>query len=105
MQILIFTLFDNVDIPNTFKLLPIFTLLHNVDIPNTFKLLDIFILFDNDISPFTYNWLNKFAIPYISTWFDNQWAVYENDGGERVFIGTIEEVNAWLSLKDKGYEI
>lgn len=43
----------------------------------------------------------------IRIWQDNEYAVYEkNDSyGDYVFKGTLEEVNAWLSLKEKGFEV
>lgn len=43
----------------------------------------------------------------ISFWQDNEWAVYDRDSNssEYVFRGTLEEVNAWISLKEKGFEL
>ena len=47
----------------------------------------------------------------IGFWQDNIYAVYlksdylKGDRAEAVFRGTIEEVNAWLSLKEKGFDI
>lgn len=47
---------------------------------------------------------NKYQI---RMWQDNIYAIYENDNpyGEYFFKGTIEEVNAWLSLKEKGFNL
>lgn len=40
----------------------------------------------------------------IRIWQDNEYAVYdENNMNEPLFIGSLEEVNAWISLKEKGY--
>ena len=44
----------------------------------------------------------------VSHWQDNEYAVYKKDEDglqDIVFRGTIEEVNAWISLKEKGYNI
>jgi len=42
----------------------------------------------------------------IRFWQDSEWAVYEKGSyGDYVFKGTLEEVNAWLSLREKGFEI
>lgn len=43
----------------------------------------------------------------IRFWQDNEWAVYRKDEPESDFLfkGTLEEVNAWLSLKEKGFDI
>lgn len=43
----------------------------------------------------------------IRFWQDNQYAIYYKDNleGDYIFRGTLEEVNAWLSLKEKGFEI
>ena len=40
----------------------------------------------------------------IRFWQDNIWAVYQKDEyGSYLFKGTIEEVNAWLDLQEKGF--
>lgn len=37
---------------------------------------------------------------------DNEYGVYEKDSqGSPLFIGSLEEVNAWLSLREKGFNI
>ena len=37
---------------------------------------------------------------------DNQYQIYNKDTYENaLFTGTIEEVNAWLSLQEKGFTI
>lgn len=38
---------------------------------------------------------------------DNEWVVYQKDKfeGDYLFKGTLEEVNAWISLKEKGFNI
>lgn len=42
----------------------------------------------------------------IRIWQDDQYAVYEKDNYENyLFRGTIEQVNAWLSLQEKGFNI
>lgn len=43
----------------------------------------------------------------IRFWQDNEYAVYEKDtyDGNYLFKGTLEEVNAWLSLKEKGFNL
>ena len=41
-------------------------------------------------------------------WQDNEYAVYnkgESPDGEQLFVGTIEQVNAWLDLKAKGFNL
>jgi hypothetical protein len=42
----------------------------------------------------------------IRFWQDDEYVVYREDniGGEYLFKGTLEEVNAWVSLKEKGYD-
>lgn len=36
---------------------------------------------------------------------DNEYVVYEKDDqeGDTLFSGTLEQVNAWISLKEKGF--
>ena len=42
----------------------------------------------------------------IRFWQDNQWAVYpKGEYGDYLFRGNLEEVNAWLSLKEKGFDL
>lgn len=42
----------------------------------------------------------------IRIWQDNIYAVYKiGDWHNYLFKGTLEEVNAWLSLKEKGFDI
>lgn len=43
----------------------------------------------------------------IRFWQDNEYAVYYKGviEGDYLFKGTLEEVNAWISLKEKGFEI
>lgn len=45
----------------------------------------------------------------ISIWMDNIYAVYDkvNDPyhADYVFKGTLEEINAWMSLQEKGFII
>lgn len=36
---------------------------------------------------------------------DNQYEVLEIPVMNRVFLGTLEEVNAWISLKEKGFDL
>ena len=42
----------------------------------------------------------------IRLWQDNIYAVYskEDQYGDYLFKGTLEEVNAWISLKEKGFD-
>lgn len=45
----------------------------------------------------------------IRHWQDNEYTVYEKDSygiisNHYAFRGTLEEVNAWISLKEKGYD-
>lgn len=45
---------------------------------------------------------NKYEIRY---WQDNEWAIFlKGEYGNPLFIGSVEEVNAWLSLKEKGFD-
>lgn len=40
----------------------------------------------------------------IKLWRDNEYELYnENDLTEPLFMGTLEYINAWISLKEKGY--
>lgn len=42
----------------------------------------------------------------IRIWQDHTYAIYEKGKWHNyLFKGTIEQVNAWLSLKEKGFEI
>ena len=42
----------------------------------------------------------------IRAWCDNEYAVYEKGShGQHLFIGTIEQVNAFISLKEKGFNL
>lgn len=42
----------------------------------------------------------------IKHWQDDQYAVYTmGEYNDYLFKGTLEEVNAWISLKEKGYDI
>lgn len=44
----------------------------------------------------------------IRIWQDNIYAVYRIDDGyymDYIFKGSLEEVNAWLSLKEKGFDL
>lgn len=43
----------------------------------------------------------------IEHWADNIYAVYniDEEDGKYVFKGSLEEVNAWLSLKEKGFNL
>jgi hypothetical protein len=43
----------------------------------------------------------------IRFWMDNEWAVYEKGkyDDNYLFKGSLEEVNAWLSLKEKGFDL
>lgn len=40
----------------------------------------------------------------ITLWQDDEYAVYKEGAYEEyLFKGTLEEINAWISLKEKGY--
>lgn len=43
----------------------------------------------------------------IRFWQDEEYAVYPKDDYEAsyVFKGTLEEINAWMSLQEKGFSI
>jgi hypothetical protein len=43
----------------------------------------------------------------IRFWQDNEYAVYSKDveALDYLFRGTLEEVNAWLSLKERGFNL
>lgn len=41
----------------------------------------------------------------IGIWQDDTWAVYEKVSRRRVFAGSLEEVHAWIALKEKGFDI
>ena len=41
----------------------------------------------------------------IRFWQDDRWAVYHKEENEHLFIGTLEEVNAWLELKEGGFDL
>ncbi len=41
----------------------------------------------------------------IRFWQDAEYAIYKKGENQHIFIGTLEEVNAWLSLKEKGFDI
>lgn len=47
---------------------------------------------------------NKYTIEF---WQDDEYVVYEvgGDPDRYVFKGTLVEVEAWISLKEKGFEI
>jgi len=42
----------------------------------------------------------------IRIWQENEYAVYlKDDPYDYVFKGTLEQINAWISLEEKGFEI
>jgi hypothetical protein len=42
----------------------------------------------------------------IRVWHDDQYAVYKKDKcSEYVFKGSLSEINAWISLKEKGFDL
>ncbi len=42
----------------------------------------------------------------ISFYQDKQYAVYKKgEWDDILFLGTLEEVNAWISLQEKGFDI
>jgi len=47
--------------------------------------------------------MNKYKI---RLWHDKQYAVYTlGSNSDPLFVGTTVEVHAWISLKEKGYDI
>ena len=44
----------------------------------------------------------------IRFWQDKEWAIYRKGSSfnsDFLFRGTLEEVNAWLSLREKGFDL
>lgn len=41
----------------------------------------------------------------IRHFIDNQYAVYDKNGNDILYKGDIVEINAWISMKEKGFNI
>ena len=42
----------------------------------------------------------------VRLWLDNQYGIHKKgEFGIPIFIGTLQEVNAWLDLKEKGFDL
>lgn len=42
---------------------------------------------------------------YIQIWLDSTWGVYRKEDGELLFKGSLSDVNAWMDLNAKGFDL